>query len=190
MQPSYNDILGALICGGQSTRFGSDKRLYQINGQSLFEISHKKLKKISGDVVCVFREHAPECFQTYHLIYDDRQARGPVAGILAALHMSERPYVLTLPCDIPYIEEDVLLTLCETRSLDKIVVAHTERLEPLVALYPRSFYEKLKQYTLENNFSLEKFIFSLPDAEKKIIHFDETFSKQFSNFNQQPSLSF
>ena len=190
MQPSNfrlaTDILGALICGGHSTRFGSDKRVYRVGEKSLFEISHENLNKVCHDVVCVFRDNVPHCFQKYNFIHDDLEAKGPVAGILSALSFSKKPYVLTLPCDMPSMSKDILYELCRHKSLDKISVAYSQRLEPLVAVYPKAFYEKLKRYTVEESFSLERFINALSSGEKRLIHHDKALSFKFTNLNKRP----
>ena len=112
----HKDITGALICGGESTRFGSDKRFYKIEGKTLFESAFEKLTHLCQEVFCVFRQSVPPTLQGHQFIFDDLKANGPMAGILSALQASSTSYVLILACDVPYISERFLNFLCTHKT--------------------------------------------------------------------------
>ena len=74
-------ILGAVLAGGQSSRFGSDKALAELGGETLLARAVATLSGWCDQVVVVGREQAPA------LTLPDwpRPAMGPLGGIAAAL---------------------------------------------------------------------------------------------------------
>ena len=93
-------ILGAILAGGRSTRFGSDKALATLDGQALIDRVAEALAPQVDALIVVGRSHpGMTCIP-------DRPAPdlGPLGGIAAALHHAEThgfAQVLTVPCDAP-----------------------------------------------------------------------------------------
>ena len=97
-------LLGAVLAGGRSTRFGSDKALALLDGKPLIEHAIDALAA-QVDAVIV-------CGREYGDWVPDRPepGLGPLAGINAALHAAAaRGYdaVLTCPCDLPALPGDL-----------------------------------------------------------------------------------
>lgn len=93
-------LLGAVLAGGRSTRFGSDKALALLDGKPLIEHAIAAVGKQADAVIVCGREWGDWV--------PDRPAPdlGPLGGINAALHSAvARGYdaVLTIPCDIPVL---------------------------------------------------------------------------------------
>lgn len=77
-------ILGCVLAGGQSTRFGSDKALAELGGQSLLARSVDLLSGWCEYVVVAGRETAPA-----PTVPDwPAPGMGPLGGIAAALHLA------------------------------------------------------------------------------------------------------
>ncbi len=94
-------ILGAVLAGGRSTRFGSDKALALLDGRPLIEHAVAALAARSEAVIVCGREWGADWVP-------DRPAPdlGPLGGINAALHAATQPgydAVLTAPCDVPWL---------------------------------------------------------------------------------------
>ncbi|WP_062787794.1 molybdenum cofactor guanylyltransferase [Novosphingobium capsulatum] len=91
-------ILGAVLAGGQSTRFGSDKAVAELAGQSLLAHAVNTLQQQCDTVVVVGRDDAPApCLPDR-----PRAGMGPLGGIAAALHHAAGhgfDTVLTVPVD-------------------------------------------------------------------------------------------
>lgn len=99
-------ILGAIIAGGQSTRFGSDKAMARLDGRPLIEHVAQKLGAQSAELVVV--GHAYDGLRDI----DDAPApgMGPLGGIAAALIEARRlgySAVLTAPCDAVGLPDDL-----------------------------------------------------------------------------------
>jgi len=91
-------LLGAVLAGGQSRRFGSDKALALLDGRPLIEHAIAALAAQSDAVIVCGRGGG----------VPDRPAPGlgPLGGINAALHEAlARGFdaVLTCPCDLPVL---------------------------------------------------------------------------------------
>ncbi len=103
-------ILGAVLAGGQSTRFGGDKALAEFEGRTLIARAIDALSGWCEYVVVVGRETAP----APTLPDWPRPGMGPLAGIAAALHLArDENYEAVLTCgvDSAVLPEDILARL-------------------------------------------------------------------------------
>jgi molybdopterin-guanine dinucleotide biosynthesis protein A len=90
-------ILGAVLAGGQSARFGSDKALAELHGHTLIARAVDSLSGWCEYVVVVGRELAP----APTLPDWPRPHMGPLAGIAAALHLAQNEgYDAVLTCGV------------------------------------------------------------------------------------------
>ncbi|MEN2785965.1 molybdenum cofactor guanylyltransferase [Sphingomonas qilianensis] len=102
-------ILGAILAGGEARRFGSDKGLAQLEGQSLIAHAADVLRSMSDAVVVCGRAVAPAGLATV----PDWPAGGlgPLGGLCGALrHAAAGGFdaVLTVGCDTPELPPAVL----------------------------------------------------------------------------------
>ena len=100
-------ILGVVLAGGQSTRFGSDKALAELGGHTLLNRAFDTLTGFCELVVVAGRERGPG-----HCIPDwPRPNMGPLAGIAAGLHLARDEgcdSVLTLGVDSVGVPDNLL----------------------------------------------------------------------------------
>jgi molybdenum cofactor guanylyltransferase len=99
-------ILGCVLAGGQSTRFGSDKALAELDGETLIARAVDMLAGWCELVVVAGREQAP----APTLPDWPRAGMGPLGGIAAAIHHARQEQfetVLTCGVDAPWLPEDL-----------------------------------------------------------------------------------
>ena len=99
-------IVGAVLAGGQSSRFGSDKALADLGGQTLLARAVDQLTAWCEAVVVVGRSEAPATT----LSDWPRAGMGPLAGLAAALrHAADKGYdmVLSIGVDAPLLSDDL-----------------------------------------------------------------------------------
>ncbi len=90
-------ILGAVLAGGQATRFGGDKALAELGGQTLLARAVEALAGWCDHVVVVGRETAP----APTLSDWPAAGMGPLGGIAAALRFAEDAgYAEVLTCGV------------------------------------------------------------------------------------------
>lgn len=94
-------ILGAVLAGGQSRRFGSDKALAMSRGATLLEHAVAALQAQCDTVIVVGRANA-QC----HNIDDwPRAGAGPLGGVAAALRFGrEEGYSAVLTCGVDCLD--------------------------------------------------------------------------------------
>lgn len=90
-------ILGAVLAGGRSSRFGSDKALAEIGGHTLLATAVDALSGWCDHVVVVGRETAP----APTLPDWPRPGMGPLGGLVAALRLArDEGYAAVLTCGV------------------------------------------------------------------------------------------
>ncbi|MEY2943470.1 MAG: hypothetical protein RLY97_1484 [Pseudomonadota bacterium] len=122
-------ILGCILAGGQSSRFGSDKALAELGGQTLLARAVDFLAGICDSVVVVGRDAAPLlCLADYPCA-----GLGPLGGLAAALHYAQEhgfSDVLSVGVDSVDLPRDLLERLAPAPAY----VAD----QPVIGLWPAS----------------------------------------------------
>lgn len=122
-------ILGAVLAGGQSSRFGSDKALAEFGGQTLLAHAVDTLSGWCEHVIVVGRAAAP----APTLPDWPRAGMGPLGGIAAALHHARDEgyqFVLTCGVDSLALPEDLPELLMPAPAF---VTA-----QPIIGMWPAS----------------------------------------------------
>ena len=118
-------ILGVVLAGGQSTRFGSDKALAELGGRTLLARAVDALSGFAEYVVIAGRDHGPApCIPDW-----PRAGMGPLGGIAAGLRLAQdEDYESVLTCGVDSAElpDDLLELLGPAPAflVDQPVVGH------------------------------------------------------------------
>jgi molybdopterin-guanine dinucleotide biosynthesis protein A len=142
-------ILGAILAGGQATRFGSDKALAELGGHTLIARAVDTMSGWCEYVVVVGRETAP----APTLPDWPQPGMGPLAGIAAALHHArDEGYEAVLTCGVDSVglPEDLpgLLNSAPAYLAD----------QPVIGLWPASAVEALEAIlTGDGRHSMQRF---------------------------------
>ncbi|MFM6831688.1 MAG: molybdenum cofactor guanylyltransferase [Novosphingobium sp.] len=120
-------ILGVVLAGGQSSRFGSDKALAEMGGRTLIARAVDALSGWCEHVVVAGRETAP----APTLPDWPHSGMGPLAGLAAALHLArDEGYDWVLSCGVDSVRlPENLLELLGTAP------AYVEG-QPVIGLWP------------------------------------------------------
>jgi molybdopterin-guanine dinucleotide biosynthesis protein A len=108
-------LAGLVLCGGQSSRMGTDKGLLQRNGKTWAQLAADRLKTLQ---IPVFISIYPSQFRLYstffpedQLITDSLPLRGPLAGLLTAHQCFPQTDWLVCACDLPDMTVEILTRL-------------------------------------------------------------------------------
>lgn len=145
-------VTGVILAGGRAERMGGrDKGLVLLAGEPLIAHSVRRLRPQVAELLISANRNL-EVYQSLgcRVVRDgDSLFRGPLAGILAALHAATTPYLLTAPCDSPLLPSDyaqrMLLTL-EQKQATVSVAYGEEHWQPMFALLPVGLCEDLAVY--------------------------------------------
>ena len=137
---------GAVLAGGRSRRFGSDKARYVLDGTPLLARVLDSLSAASERFVVADKEYSDFGVPLYR---DTYTVQTPLSGVHAALAHAREDWVAVAACDLPYLTPAYWATLAQFCQSElhrgksyqgerAVIVQREGRLEPLAALYHRS----------------------------------------------------
>src|SRR5690348_4095271 len=109
-------LAGLVLAGGQSSRFGADKALAVLNGETLAGRMARMMRAQCGRVALSAK--APLLGADLLTLADPAGApAGPLSGVLAGLRWAGSTgaeWLVTAPCDTPLLPPDFPTRLVET----------------------------------------------------------------------------
>ena len=138
--PTPERITGLVLAGGLGRRMGGvDKGLSLLDGEPLVEHIIRRLAPQVGQLIInANQNHDIYAGFGYPVVGDRIEGHaGPLAGLEAGLAACTTPYLLTVPCDSPFLPADLVsrLAACLTAHKASIAVARTgEQLHPVFSL--------------------------------------------------------
>ena len=142
MTKKKQKIIGAVLAGGISRRYGKEKALLEWNGRTFLDIAASRLKKVCDDVVIsVDKKGRFASREALREIEDVMPGEGAGVGILSVLRAHEGCAVLVTPVDMPLMRESTLQALLRARDWGaSAAVLEVDGIQqPLVGVYePRA----------------------------------------------------
>jgi molybdenum cofactor guanylyltransferase len=159
---SKNDITGVILAGGQARRMeGQDKGLVMLNNKPMIEYVIDSLKPQVGKLLInANRNHNKYAKYGFDIVSDELSGyHGPLAGMASSLNIIETPYMLTAPCDSPFIPDDLaqrLITALEGEDAE-ISVAHSgERMQPVFCLMKKELISSMNDFLSRGERKIDK----------------------------------
>lgn len=145
-------ITGVILAGGRARRMGGDdKGLIPFQNRPLIKYAINAIRP-QVDRIIINANRNLERYQNfgYRVISDSiSDFQGPLAGMLAALQQIDTDYMLTVPCDSPFIPAKYRQRMmeCLLASGKRIAVAtDSKRLQPVFCLIHHSLKDNLQQF--------------------------------------------
>ncbi len=142
--PNADEVTGLLLAGGSSTRFGSDKARYRVDGVALIRRVYDVLAGVTGSVLVSVRDAGQRyddlLSADIRYVEDAVPGAGPLAGLAAGCDAATTPWLLVAACDLPFLTAGVLSQLLDARTSEvDAVVGRTPdgRTHPHCAAYRR-----------------------------------------------------
>ena len=136
-------LLGAILAGGGSRRFGSPKTLARLHGKPLWQVAAEHLGPVCDDVVAIVNHPGVAGEVELETLPDRRSLLGPLGGIDAALVRARQggyPGVLVLAVDMPWVGTAVLQRLADAwRERGRVCLPRAGPpfgFHPLCGIYP------------------------------------------------------
>lgn len=202
-------MTGLILCGGQSTRMGTDKGLLKTPVSTQKEyLNHAKtwaqtaVDKLSGLLPDVLLSVNNDQYAGYASIFpplqlvpdnDSLKIRGPLAGLLSAhLHRPAEDFLL-LACDMPLMETELLKELVTTyqqhTTADAFVYTNDGEPEPLCGIYKASGLAHILQLYLKDQLPKHSMKYMLEHIATHFIPIPGDKKKCFRNFNAHAELN-
>lgn len=146
-------LTGVVLAGGRAERMGGrDKGLLPLAGEPLIaHVIHCLQPQVADMLISANRNLDAYRRFDCRVVQDDEpeRYRGPLAGILAAMRVAKTPYLLTAPCDSPFLPPDYAQRMREAleREHASLAVVFFEGFwQPAFALLPAELRDDLASY--------------------------------------------
>jgi molybdenum cofactor guanylyltransferase len=191
-QQIMKEILGVILCGGESKRMGTDKGLIKKEEKAWVQIVAEKISSLGIPVVVSINDRQVEdygqLFQKEQLIVDSVDINGPLRGLLTVHQLFPQKDILLMACDLIDMDVHTIKNLLsEAQSGDQFeyyVYENHGLAEPFCGIYTskglRSVFEKVMHHTLTQN-SFQSILAT--GHTKKLILNNIT---PFQNYNTMP----
>lgn len=140
---TIGSILGVILAGGASRRFGANKSAALLGGRALLTwVVERATPQVQ---LLLLNTNDPEVGRgaaKLERIADDAPHEGPIAGILASLAQAERrgfTHIASFACDTPFFPRDTVVRLAsavESSNADYAVASCGANAHRIFALWP------------------------------------------------------
>jgi molybdopterin-guanine dinucleotide biosynthesis protein A len=192
-------MLGIILCGGQSTRMGSDKGLLKLEANTWAQTAVDKISELEIPVkISVNKNQYADyavVFPSTDLIVDDAslQLKGPLLGVLSSHIQYPDEDLFILGCDMPLMESSVLKELFEqhrqNEEPDAIIYTNDGEPEPLCGIYTSKGLATILAMLQNNELSRHSMKFMLDHLTVSSTAIKEEQKKYFRNFNAHAELN-
>jgi len=160
---SFFRILGVILAGGASRRFGADKSSALLAGRPLLEwVAERARPQVEVLLLNANDEKFGEESANVERLADNAPGEGPLAGILAALAQADRrgfSHVASFACDTPFFPHDTVARLAEalrSSKADYAVASCGATAHRIFALWPHACRAHLESAFAEGVRSMRK----------------------------------
>ncbi len=189
MNAYYEVVPCVILAGGKGRRMGGkEKALVNLLDRPLLSYT---LENISGKVAPIalnVNNNLKEFKKFGYKMLEDpiKGHLGPLVGILASLNWAknlDQKWVLTLPCDTPFIPKNLIEALIEAKNenpdIDLVVAKSRGFKHPVIALWKTSNEIKLKNAIEDGIRKIDNFTSQL---KIKYVNFDNLNKSKFDLF--------
>lgn len=185
---SKEQTVGAVIlAGGLARRMGGqDKGLIEIAGKPMVQYALEVQQPLVDSLVINANRNIEDYERLGVRVIKDTLAdhQGPLAGLSAAIDALDTDYVIMCPCDSPFMQKDLMMSLiasCVSSDSD-IAVAHDgQRLQPVFCVVHRRVKDSLNEFLLSGERKIDKWF-----LHHSVCKVDATnFTRSFVNVNTE-----
>ncbi len=155
---SENNILGVVLAGGKSERFGKDKSEIKLGSKTLLIHTLDKIKSKFNKIIIVSNNNK---VKDYVVIKDCIEGQlGPLVGVLSAMKWIKKnnysyKWVMTFPCDTPFFDISIIDKFIEATKLNDsplYFVKSEEKRHNIFGLWSLKIMETLEADILKNDY--------------------------------------
>jgi molybdopterin-guanine dinucleotide biosynthesis protein A len=109
-----DDISAVILAGGQARRMGGeDKGLIELNGRPLLDYIITALRPQTGEILVNANRNLGRYRAFGYPVIEDIMGDffGPLVGMATGMQATGKTYLLTVPCDSPFVPTQLAATL-------------------------------------------------------------------------------
>ncbi len=156
-----------ILAGGKSSRMGYNKAFLKYGGITFIERQISALRKIFSEIILSANEAQAYAGLKIPVVPDVTPGKGPLGGICSGLMRATSFHSFVIACDMPFINEKVILYLKGLAGSYDAVVPQTSRgLEPMHAFYSKNCIQPMQRCIEEGRLRIIDFF---PEVKVKIV---------------------
>jgi len=132
-------VTAIILAGGKSRRMGLNKAFLKYGDTTFIEHQVMMLRKIFDEIILSANDENAYAGLKLTIVSDVIPEKGPLSGICAGLSRAKSSHAFVIACDMPFINEKLILYLKSQINGYDVVVPKTSRgLEPMHAFYSKN----------------------------------------------------
>lgn len=187
----HHNTSGLILAGGKAQRMGgNDKGLIELNGRPMIEHVIDGLKP-QVETIMINANRNIEDYKLFGFdVLEDQLGdyQGPLAGFASGLEHCKTDYIVTAPCDGPFLTADYVSRLHKAAHPEGalISVAHDgNRLQPVYALIHTSLLKSLLDFLATGDRKIDRWY----ESEHYAMADFSDARKMFTNVNTPEELT-
>ncbi|GKU84537.1 molybdenum cofactor guanylyltransferase [Niallia sp. NCCP-28] len=184
---SKNKVVGIILAGGQSKRYGEPKAFALKRGKYFYQYALHALQQCIEQTIIIAHPTLIKKFSSLEkavVIEDDKRYRGfgPMAGLFSAMEAEEAVWYIVLPIDTPFITPSTInkLLAAAEEGYEAIIPLIDGRDQPLIAMYHQKTKTKIEELLKKKNLSMHGLLQQI--SVKYVEGLDE---REFININKK-----
>lgn len=177
------EVTGIVLAGGLGRRMGGvDKGLQPLRGRPMIAWVLERLAPQVGEILINANQNRDAYSKFGYRVVSDEVAgfAGPLAGLHAGLKAARHPLAVTVPCDSPFLPDDLVSRLRGALGENDLAVAKTgEQPHPVFALIRRDVLGSLDAFLAGGGRKIDAWYAALKVVE---VGFDDE-AEAFRNIN-------
>jgi molybdenum cofactor guanylyltransferase len=175
------NVTGIILAGGKSLRFGRNKAVEVIGGETLVARVIKNLSPVTNRIVVVTNgdNNSFSNIKSIEVAADIYPAKGPLGGIYTGLSASKTVTNIVVACDMPFLNTTLLKYMIGLLpGFDAVIPRWTNnQIEPLHGIYSTNCMRVMKDHLENNRLSISDYLNQI-----RVLYFEE---KEFKKFDPE-----
>ncbi len=187
-----NNLLGVVLCGGESKRMGTDKGLIQQGDQTWAQKVAGKMTELGFPVVVSINDKQIEdygrLFPPDQLVIDSVDINGPLRGLLTVHQQFPHNDILLMACDLIDMDrvtiENLIAVAQAEQEYEFYAYENHGLLEPFCAIYTSNGLKAVSDKTVHHALFQNSFQSVLANGKTRKVVLDNPVP--FRNYNTMP----
>ena len=190
----HNNILGTVLAGGKSQRFGEDKSQVKLNGKLLINYILSEIEDEFKEILIVTNNQiAFQKSKKISTIKDFKKGQGPLGGVLSAMKWAKEKnsnykWISTFPVDTPFFKKKILKKFLSEINIEEsklFFIKSNNTRHNIFGMWSIDLMKKLEEDLNKGHKKVETWANSIG---VKIINMEFMYEDPFFNINTKDDL--
>ena len=190
----HNNILGTVLAGGKSQRFGEDKSQVKLNGKLLINyILTEIIDEFKEILIVTNNQIAFQKSKKISTIKDFKKGQGPLGGVLSAMKWAKEKnsnykWISTFPVDTPFFKKKILKKFLSEINIEEsklFFIKSNNTRHNIFGMWSIDLMKKLEEDLNKGHKKVETWANSIG---VKIINMEFMYEDPFFNINTKDDL--